>query len=114
MIDRRIEDRLRLLGLNGCYQGYECLIHAMHIMERDPAAAELVTKCIYPEVARRSNLSIASVDSAIRTAIRVCRRRNPSELARICGTQREPTVAQFLTGLFSFLDEPLDQGGRQR
>lgn len=95
-----VEKVLRRWGLSCVYEGYFCLIHAILLAQGNPQRLELVTKCIYPDVARRCGLTPGGVDSAIRTAIRVACRRNGAEVARFCGAGGEPTVSQFLRGLY--------------
>lgn len=111
MTDARIEAVLRRWGLNHTYQGYPCLICALRLIEQDPEQLDLVTKCIYPSVARQCGLSISRVDSSIRAAMAACRRRNPAEVARFCGSGGELTVSRFLSGLHRCIQ--LSDGGRQ-
>ena len=98
MIDRRIEDKLRTLGLTGVYQGYFCLIHAVQLAEEDPQRLTLPTKWLYPDVAQLCSMSTGQVDSALRSAIRRCCTACGSEVTRMCGTDT-PTVAGFISSL---------------
>lgn len=99
MIAPHIETVLRRWGLTCVYEGYFCLIHAVQLVEKDPLSLEAYTKHIYPHVARQCGLTTSDVDSAIRTAIRVCCRRNGPEVAQFCGDGSDPSVTQFLSGL---------------
>lgn len=110
MIDQRVERVLRSLGLSGVYQGYSCLTYAVLLIREDPRRLELVTKRLYPDLARLCGVSVGSVDSAIRTAIGVCCRRCGPKVARMCGVQRRPTVAQFIDGLVRAVAQE-DEGG---
>ncbi len=103
IIDLRIEDQLRRLGLNGCYYGYDCLIFAALKLEQDPAYLDQGIKALYVDVARLCHMSIKDVSSAISYAIRRCCDCSQAEVDRMCGTQGRPTVAQFLTGLVASL-----------
>lgn len=102
MIDRRIEDRLRSLGLTGVYQGYFCLIYAVQLTEEDPQRLTLPTKWLYPDVAQLCGISVSRVDSALRSAIRRCCTACGSEVARMCGTDT-PSVTGFISGLLDDL-----------
>lgn len=105
MIDGRIEDRLRALGLNGTYQGYDCLIHAVLLAEKIPQRLTLLSKWLYPDVAARCGLSPSQVDSALRAAIRRCCICCPEEVAALCAGEKEPSVAQFIEGLTASLQK---------
>ena len=102
MIDRRIEDKLRSLGLTGVYEGYFCLIHAIRLAEEDPQQLAMPTKWLYPDVAQRCGIAPSQVDSVLRSAIRRCCTACGSEVARMCGTDT-PTVACFIRGLLDDL-----------
>lgn len=108
MIDRRIEDKLRSLGLTGVYQGYFCLIHAVLLVEEDPQKLTLATKWLYPDVAQRCGIALSQVDSALRSAIRRCCRCDSQAVAAMCGTD-EPTVVQFISGLVRSLQDRNDR-----
>ena len=105
MIDQRIEDKLRALGLTAVYEGYFCLIHAVQLAEEDPTRLNLPTKLLYPDVARLCGISAGQVDGTLRCAIRRCCRSNADAVALMCGTQEEPTVVQFIGGLVSLFQE---------
>lgn len=105
MIDRRIEDKLRSLGLTSVYQGYFCLVHAVLLAEEDPLRLTLVTKWLYPDVAQRCNMTPSKLDSAFRSAIQRCWRCDRAAVARMCGVDQQPTVAQFISGLVASLQE---------
>lgn len=102
MIDRRIEDKLRALGLTGVYQGYFCLIYAVQLAEEDSQRLTLPTKWLYPDIARMCGIALSQVDSALRSAIRRCCTTCSGEVARMCGTET-PTVAGFIAGLMADL-----------
>jgi len=109
MIDRKIEDRLRALGLTGVYEGYFCLVHAVQLSEEDPSRLTLPTKWLYPDIAQQCGISVSQVDSALRCAIRKCCRSSAADVARMCAADGEPTVVQFIEGLIASLQE-----GRER
>lgn len=99
MIHRQLEDKLRALGLTAVYQGYFCLIHAALLADEAPERLTLLSKWLYPDVARICGISTGQVDSSLRAAIRRCCRCSGPEVARMCGVEGEPTVTQFIAGL---------------
>jgi len=109
MIDQRIEDKLRALGLTGVYEGYFCLICAVQLAEEDPSRLTLPTKWLYPDIAQQCGMSVSQVDSTLRSAIRRCCRSNPDGVARMCAANTEPTVVQFIDGLVSLVQEGSDR-----
>ena len=109
MIDLRIENKLRALGLSGVYQGYFCLIHAVLLVKEDPQRLTLLSKWLYPDVARCCGFPVGKVDSALRAAINRCCRSNGAEVARMCDGVHSPTISQFIMGLLRQI-EPEDTG----
>ena len=109
MIDRRIEDRLRALGLTCVYEGYFCLVHAIRLAEENPQRLTLPSKWLYPDVARHCGMAVNQVDSALRAAIRRCCRTAPEEVAVLCGGNDNPTVVGFIAGLAHTLHDGSDR-----
>lgn len=112
MIDREIEDLLRSLGLTAGYRGYLCTVHALRLLRQEPERLELISKRLYPDVAKLCRRSPGAVERAIHTAARQCGRRNSEELLRLCGPG-EPSAGQFLSGLLRRLNEDY-AGGSER
>jgi len=104
MIDLRIENKLRSLGLSGVYQGYFCLIYAVLLVKEDPQRLTLLSKWLYPDVARYCSIPVEKVDGALRTAISRCCRSNPGQVALMCGGIQAPSVAQFIEGLLRWIE----------
>ena len=59
---------VRKFGIGRTCVGYRYLICALELVLADPSRLELVTKCLYPEVARRFAVTPGGVDKALRTA----------------------------------------------
>lgn len=98
--DWSLHDLLRSMGLNRTYLGYPYLIHSLELARKDPGCLDLVTKRIYPEVAKKFETSDANVDGALRTAVRVCWQRGPWELTgRSSERETPPSVKLFLRRL---------------
>lgn len=104
MIHSEVESKLRSFGLTGCYQGYRCLVYAALLVHADPAALEMPSKLIYPEVARLCRIDIGNVDQAIRTAVQVCYRHSAPEVRAMCATSALPSIQQFMAGLAAYCD----------
>ena len=63
---------VRSLGLTGNCAGYKYLICTLELLREEPERLELVTKRVYPEVARRFGTTPSTVEGALRTAVKVC------------------------------------------
>lgn len=98
--DWSLHDLLRSMGLNRTYQGYKYLVYILEMARREPERLELVTKRVYPDVARAFDVTPASVDSALRTAARACWKWGPEGVfVRPDEKKKPPTVSQFLRQL---------------
>ena len=93
----QLHDLVRSMGLNRSYVGYRYLIYSLELIREDEERLEMVTKGVYPSVARKFKVPVSAVDGALRTAIRVCWKRGAWELT---GRQSEeeppPSVSRFL------------------
>ncbi len=100
---RAILDRL---GISTKYKGYRMLASAIGIAVENEEAILLVTKLIYPEVARRFGVSGANVDKNIRVAIAAFWNNGNRELYnKIVGYQitRKPSNAEFIAAIASYI-----------
>lgn len=68
-----LHELVRSLGLGRNYAGYKYLISALELLREEPERLELVSKGIYPEVARRFGVTPGGVDKGLHTAAVVCR-----------------------------------------
>ena len=64
-----IRSELFKLGVPEHLKGYEYLVGSIAIAIHDHTALRKITKEVYPEVAQDYNVTLASVERAIRTAI---------------------------------------------
>lgn len=100
------ERLLRSLGASGRLVGFK---YTVFIVERISEYADenyWLTKCIYPEAARRFNVSSTSVERAVRKVIESCwAQEDHAVLNYIAGTAltRRPTNSEFLDILAAFL-----------
>lgn len=98
--DWSLHDLLRSMGLTRTYVGYKYLIRALELIREDPERLELVTKRIYPDVARTFAVKPSTVDGALRTAVRVCWKRGDWAATGRTGLREPPpSVGEFLVRL---------------
>lgn len=67
--DETTRDVLNRLGVKGSYTGADYLHDAVEMAMNDPNCVDLITKLVYPEIARRYNTTSTRVERAIRVAI---------------------------------------------
>ena len=96
---------LTLLGADLHYIGYRYTEYALLLMKEDEECIHSVTKCLYPEIAKRYQTSCNSVERNIRTLSQVAWRAQPRLLQKLAGhtLDRRPTSSQFLAILFAYL-----------
>ena len=87
------------LGVTPNYRGFALTLTALELLREDPEALVMVTKRLYPDVARRHRSSWRAVERNLRTAAALAWRHNPGLLRRMAGFPLEgrPTVSQFLS-----------------
>lgn len=98
--DWSLHELLRSMRLDRTYAGYLYLIYILELARKEPERLELVTKQIYPDVARAFGTTSSKVDGALRTAARVCWQRGPWEVTgRKTEREKSPSVKVFLKRL---------------
>ena len=100
-----IYNLLRLLGIGANYRGYHVCAVAVKLCMEDSNYLLLVTKNLYPEVAKICGCSWRAVERAIRTTAARAWERNPqllTEIARYPLTQ-PPTASDFIDMLSDYL-----------
>ena len=85
----RLHRLLRARGLNRTYSGYKYLLCALRLLREDPGRLELVTKRLYPDVAKEFSVTPGGVDKALRTAVRRAAGEGVSVKDFLAGLQRE-------------------------
>jgi hypothetical protein len=96
-MDWSSHDLLRELGMNRTYVGYQYLVYILELVRKEPERLERPTKRIYPDVSRAFQVEAGQVDSALRTAARVCWQFDCSgTFTHPDGRDRPPTVSRFL------------------
>ncbi len=91
-------DRLHRLGVTANYKGCRYTAYAVALCAEQPDLLMLVTKNLYPEVARQYSTTWQAVERNIRTVIGVAWKRNPVLLGEMAGSLlwTKPCSAQFL------------------
>ena len=100
------ERLLRSLGATGRYTGFDYLIFIVDTLLTTQDSHYFVTKCIYPDTAKRFGVNTGSVEHAIRTVVQTCwKRADHSALDYVAGVHLEkiPTNSQFIDLLVAFL-----------
>ena len=94
----KVKDILRKLGVNSTYAGHELTITAVELAKEKPGRLTAVTKELYPECAKRHNVSICSVERNIRTVAGKAWQRNPELLMKIAGypIDTPPSAREFV------------------
>ena len=106
---KNVERLIRHLGVTTKYKGlrYLCDAVAMTIDAERSGNRVMVTKDIYPVVARKHHATIFAVEQNIRTVSRVIWERNPKRLVRMAGYSLfdRPTNSELIDILAFYLME---------
>lgn len=94
-----IYDLLCSLGVTANYIGFFYITYAICLVRDEPQKLALVTKKIYPEIARKFGTSWQAVERNIRTAIDVAWNKNPQLLSGLAHhhLKSKPTASQFIS-----------------
>ena len=98
-----IYEILHSLGVTANYTGFFQTSYAVYLAVKRPESLLMVTKWLYPEVARHFNTTWRSVERNIRTVLSIVwdlGRVRLEELAH-CTLTRKPTASKFLAILSS-------------
>ena len=106
-MDIKIQELLYSIGLTANYAGYRQMMIALEIATQEPESLRLVTKCLYPETARRCGTNWKAVERNIRTMRRRAWRNSQHTLEQMAGCSFDtmPKPAQFLAILAHGLSE---------
>lgn len=92
-------DLLHRLGVTANYKGFSYTAYAAALCAERPDLLLLVTKSLYPKVAKQYGTNWRAVERNIRTVAAVAWRRNPALLDRMAERllDERPPSAQFLS-----------------
>lgn len=95
---RDIQRLLHCLGVTENYAGFFPTAYAIQLAIRDPDRLALVTKLIYPDVARQFGSNWKAVERNMRTVVSAVWANNPLLLCELAGYQlsSKPRNAAFL------------------
>ena len=104
----RVRALLCRLGGTANYAGFAQTAYAVSLAAGQPERLLLVTKWLYPDVARHFGTTWRCVERNIRTAAAAAWERNPQLLSELAGCElaRKPTNAQFLAILSRWFFRP--------
>ena len=111
LIEPQIYSVLHQLGASSDTNGYFFTAYAVHLAVGQPERLMLVTKWLYPEVARHYDTTWKNVERNIRTAISIIWDTNPKLLEALVRhpLPRKPKASEFLSVLAAhFSLEPED------
>ena len=100
-----IHDLLYRLGATANYTGFFHTAYAIWLSLQQPQRLLMITKWLYPEVAKQYDTTWQAVERNIRTVISVIWNNNPVLLAQIARRplNRKPNAAQFISILTAVL-----------
>ena len=86
------------LGITANYTGFFQTAFAVQLCMEQPERLLLVTKWVYPDVARQYKTNWKAVERNIRTAVSTVWKRAPARLERLarCPLREKPSASQFL------------------
>ena len=101
----RIYLLLNRLGITANYTGFHHVVYAVYLIYHQPDSLLLVTKRLYPDIARQYNTKWNRVERDIRTVITIAWEENRPLLEELAGHHlpRRPQPVQFLSILVSAL-----------
>ncbi len=101
----QIYDLLYSLGADAGYVGFFHTSYAVYLAMQQPERLLLVTKWLYPDVARHYNTSCYAVERNIRTVARIAWMRCPNRLSRVAryDLDRVPSNTRFISMLAAYL-----------
>jgi hypothetical protein len=98
---KEVHSVISRMGVGYNYKGAVMVELAVKFAADEPDSLQLVTKCIYPRVARELGTTPQRVERNIRTVIDTAWRESPELLCRALNRQfrRRPTNAAFISAL---------------
>lgn len=98
-----IYGELRDLGVTANYTGFFHVSYAVFLALKRPDSLLLVTKWLYPDVAKQYRTTPAAVERNIRKVVDVVWKQSPDALEQLACHKlaRKPTASQFISILVS-------------
>lgn len=93
------------LGIRSSLLGYKYLRSAVKMALEDPSSVNLITKIMYPKIAREYFTTTSRVERSIRTAISSIDIDNPLKRTMfICSSREYPTNKEFIAGVAEYIN----------
>lgn len=104
-----ISETLLRLGITANYKGFSYLVSAVELCLEDQERLHLITKCVYPAVAKQYKTNWQAVERDIRKAVEIIWARGHATLDALARRplEQKPCNAQFLAILTVAVKEPL-------
>ena len=108
-LDQIIRSYLRDLGVAANVRGYNYLKTALDLGCKNPLVIEMITKCLYPEIAKLYKTTSSRVERAIRHAIEISWNRGSEELIKeiwgytISPEKEKPTNSEYIAALAEYI-----------
>lgn len=101
----QIYNVLSRLGLSANYLGFYQMAWAVQMAQTEPGRLLMVTKWLYPDVAKQCRTTSAAVERNLRTAVKVIWKADVPLLWEVMGkgTGERPCTARFLALLTAYL-----------
>lgn len=99
---------LQTLGITANYVGYFYMLYAVRLTMQAPERLLLVTKWLYPEVARYYKTTWQCVERDLRSVVALSWQRSRPQLEQLLRRPlpQRPTVSEFLAALTMHLSPP--------
>ena len=96
---------LQRLGISSKYRGYHHAAYSILLCVQQPDRILLISKYVYPAVAKRYRTNWQAVERNIRTINTVCWRMHPELLCELsqCQLAHRPTAKEFIAILSTYL-----------
>ena len=96
-----VQELLYRLGVTANYTGFFYTSYAVMLSIENMQRLLMVTKWLYPEIARHYHTTCAAVERNIRTVVAVAWAKNPDLLMQLARHQltEKPTASQFIAFL---------------
>lgn len=115
-LEDNIHHLMGLLGITRNYRGYNVLVCAAELAVAEPDRLQLVTKSVYPDVAKCLGMRPAAVERNIRTVVSLVWDNNRKSFCWLTGSPippEKPTSGQFLSMVVAYLQYHAQQAVNQ-
>ena len=109
-LEKRLSIMFKEIGIPAHIMGYQYLRYSIiYVAEEDPEAISMVTKVLYPTVAKKYGTTASRVERAIRHAIEVAWQRGNAEVFKkyfgytIHQDKKNPTNSEFIATLVDYI-----------